>query len=579
MLKRRLNYILKTNFSKRRMCSIVEREILETDILIVGGGPAGLASAIKLAQLCKEKDQNLDITVVEKGEEIGSHILSGNCFESSSLDELIPDWKKREDCPIKTKVTKDIFKILLNENRSLNIPEFLLPKNINNHDNYIISLSQLCRWLSKEAEELGVNIFTGFSAKKLYFEKNNQNEDEICGIITSDLGLNKKGEKKENFQAGNIIKAKQTIFAEGCRGSLTEEIIKRFNLRNSKHQHYGLGLKEVWEIDVSKNKFFSPGIVQHTVLWPTDQDVYSGSFMYHMAPNYIHFGFVVGLDYKNPYLNPYEEFQKLKNHPDIKKYLEHGQCISYGARTLNEGGFFSLPKLTFPGGLLVGCSAGMLNVAKIKGTHNAIKSGILAAESIFENINLLSEKREIDCYQKKFNKSSIYKELYETRNFHGGFKYGFLFGLLHGGIISFLKGREFWNFFPKKKDSETTLKTSQVKRIDYSNNKKDGKLTFDILDNLSRSGTNHEHDQPIHLIVKDNLKPNISLLEYDGPEQRFCPAKVYEFIDSGKKENEKILQINAQNCLHCKCCSIKMIDEYIEWTVPEGGDGPKYSIL
>ena len=563
-----------------------EREVLETDILIVGGGPAGLSTAIKLAQLAKLNDKTIDITLIDKGEEIGSHILSGNCFEASSLNELIPDWKEREDCPVKTKVSQDKFQIFLNESKSIEIPQFLLPKSIKNHDNYVISLSQLCKWLGKEAEELGVNIFTGFSANQFYSEKCEKTKKEIIkGIITSELGIGKKGNKKDSFQPGNIIKAKQTILAEGCRGSLSERAIKQFELRDENiHQHYGLGLKEVWEVDLSKNSTFQPGLVQHSVYWPTDLNTYSGSFMYHMEPNFIHVGLVVGLNYKNPYLNPYEEFQKLKIHPEIKKYLKDAQCISYGARALNEGGYYALPKLTFPGGMMVGCSAGMLNVAKIKGTHNAIKSGILAAETIFnslsDNIEDL-EGKELIAYQKKFNSSEIKKELYQTRNFHGGFKYGIIPGLIHGAILSLLKGKEFWTLIPKGKDSQKTEIASKHKKIDYSSVKKDGVLTFDILENLSRSGTNHDHDQPIHLVVKDKTKPILSLEKYAAPEERFCPARVYEFVEVSNEEGkiEKQLQINAQNCLHCKCCSIKMVDEYIDWNVPEGGGGPKYTIL
>lgn len=580
------NVLLKKSFSNT---STIEREVIETDVLIVGGGPAGLSTAIKLAQMCKEKSVNLDITIVEKGENIGSHILSGNCFESKALNQLIPNWQEKPNF-LNTEVTEDKFKVLISENYSINIPSFLLPKSINNHGNRIISLSSLCSFLGKEAEELGVNIFTGFSAKEILYESNYVN-----GVVLNDFGISKDGKQKDSFQAGSIIKSKQTIFAEGCRGNLSEQIISKYNLRvNNVPQHYGLGLKEVWEIDVEKNKNFKPGLVQHTTYWPSDTKTYAGSFMYHQSPNLIHVGYVVGLDYKNPYINPYEEFQTFKTHKDIKKYFDHGTCISYGARTLNEGGFYSLPKLTFPGGMLVGCSAGMLNVAKIKGAHNAIKSGILSAESIFESLfnkssstttesNLIEKEKEnligkeLTLYQDKFNKSEIFKELYESRNFQGGFKYGLFFGMLHGFIINLLKGKEFWKFVSYKKDSEKTMEKSNFQPKIYA--KKDGKLTFDILENLSRSGTNHEHDQPSHLVIKkDKISSPIKSLEkFGAPEERFCPAKVYEFVDDGN--NGKKLQINAQNCLHCKCCSIKMIDEYIDWTVPEGSGGPKYTIM
>lgn len=576
------NSIVKSFCEKKN----IEREVIETDILIIGGGPAGLSTAIRLAQICKENEINLDITIVEKGENIGSHILSGNCFEVKALDKLIPNWREKPNFP-NTDVTEDKFKILLSEKYSINVPSFLLPKSINNHGNKIISLSSLCSFLGKEAEELGVNIFTGFSAKEILYESNYVN-----GVVLNDFGISKNGKQKDSFQAGSIIKSKQTVFAEGCRGSLSEQIISKYDLRvNNIPQHYGLGLKEVWEIDTEKNKNFKPGLVQHTTYWPSDTKTYAGSFMYHQSPNLIHVGYVVGLDYKNPYINPYEEFQTFKTHKDVKKYFENGTCISYGARTLNEGGYYSLPKLTFPGGMLVGCSAGMLNVAKIKGAHNAIKSGILCAESIiqslyykkfikssdFENEKEKLKGSEITLYQQNFNNSEIYKELYESRNFQGGFKYGLFFGMIHGFIINLIKGREFWKFISYNKDSEKFLEKSKFKPKVYA--KKDGKLTFDILENLSRSGTNHEHDQPSHLIIKkDKLNsPAISLEKYGAPEERFCPAKVYEFVDDGN--NGKKLQINAQNCLHCKCCSIKMIDEYIDWTVPEGSGGPKYTIM
>lgn len=563
----------------RRFCNI-ERETLDTDILIVGGGPAGLATAIRLAQLNKENNKAFDITVIDKGEEIGSHILSGNCFEIGALDQLIPNWKEL-DAPIQTKVSNDVFKILINEKSSFQVPSFLIPKSLSNHGNYIISLSMLTKWLSGQAEELGINIFTGFSGKSIKYAKDkSSNEDFVEGVITNDFGIDKSGKQKDSFQPGNFIKAKHTVLAEGCRGSLTETVIKKYGLRVNE-QHYGLGLKEVWEVDLSKNKNFEPGLVQHTTLWPVDSKTYCGSFMYHMEPNLIHIGLVVGLDYKNPYLNPYEEFQKLKTHPDIKKYLEHSECISYGARALNEGGFYALPKLSFPGGLMVGCAAGMLDVAKIKGAHNAIKSGILAAESIFSSlVESQDEGKRLESYDIAFKKSQIYEDLFKSRNVHGAFsKGGMYFGLFHGFLSNLLNGKEPWSFVPKGKDSEKTGLAIEYKKIDYP--KKDGKITFDLLENLSRSGTNHDHDQPIHLKVKDINLPKVSYEQYGAPEERFCPAKVYEFVDDTNEEGKtsKKLQINAQNCLHCKCCSIKMVNEYIEWTVPEGKGGPKYTIL
>ena len=546
-----------------------DREELETDVVIVGGGPSGLATAIKLKQLAKANNKEIDVTIVEKGAEIGSHILSGNVFESSVMAELIPDWVEK-GAPISTKVTKDKF-LILTQNSSISIPQILLPKDTHNIGNHIVSLSEVCRWLGKEAEELGVNVFTGFSANDIIF---NKETNRIEGIMTNDFGIGKNGEKKENFQAGVNIKAKYTVLAEGARGSISEKVLDKFNLRTCPSK-YGIGLKEVWEVP-ENHPHFSPGLVQHSVLWPLTQKEYGGSFLYHMSPNLIHIGFVVGLDYKNPYINPYEEFQKFKTHKEIRKFLEGGRCISYGARTMNSSGFYSIPKMAFPGGLFVGCSAGLLNVSKIKGAHNAIRSGIIAAQTINEVI--INNKKDIGkLYESNFRKSPIYAELYRSRNFKGGYKSGLFSGMIHSFLINLSKGKEFWSLKPTKKDSECTQKKSDHKPIEYP--KHDGKLTFDLLENLARSGTNHEGDQPSHLKIKPNLKlSNLkSLNEYGAPEEKFCPAKVYEFIKNEK--GEPVLQINAQNCLHCKCCSIKMVDEYIDWTVPEGSGGPKYNLM
>jgi len=549
------------------------REEIETDVLIVGGGPGGLATAIKLQQLSQKHNKQLDITIVEKGSEIGSHIISGNCFETHALSDLIPNWKEK-GAPIETEVKKDKF-LILTKNGSFSIPEFLLPDGIHNRGNYIISLSQLCRWLGKEAEELGVNIFTGFAGNDLFYD---DEKKIVQGIITNDFGIAKDGKKKASFQPGNVIKSKITVLAEGCRGSLTERAIEKFNLR-SHPQHYGIGLKEVWEVPENHPHFF-PGLVQHTVAWPLDIKTYGGSFMYHMKPNIIHLGFVVGLDYANPHLNPYEEFQKFKTHKDVRKYLEGARCIEYGSRCLNEGGYYSIPKLSFPGGVLVGDSAGFLNVSKIKGTHNAITSGILAAETIFEEICLKENTnygQNLNKYEEKIRKSKINEELFLSRNFQGGFSKNLFFGLIHGFFTSLIKGKEFWEFKSKKSDSQYYNKASNSKKIEYP--KHDGVLTFDLLENLARSGTNHDHDQPSHLrIKKDKLdSPMKSYKEYAAPEERFCPAKVYEFVKDDKDQPK--LQINAQNCLHCKCCSIKMVDEYIDWNVPQGGEGPKYNLM
>jgi len=575
LYRKSLGYRLFPSLKLKNFCEII-REEMETDVLIVGAGPAGLSTAIRLAQLCKQNNKTIDITILEKGSEVGSHILSGNVFQASALQELFPDWKER-GAPLTTEVSKDQFLILM-ENSSFSIPEILFPTSIHNKGNYVISLSQLTRWLGKQAEDLGVNIFTGQGGSKLIY---NKDDNSIEGVITNDFGIDKKGNRKSNFTPGIQIKAKCTVFSEGCRGNLTEEIIKRFNLKGETHQTYGLGIKEVWEIDPEKNKNFKLGLVQHTVYWPLDSKTYGGSFMYHMDNNIIHIGMVIGLDYKNPYLNPYEEFQRFKTHKEIRKYLENGKCIEYGARSLNEGGYYAIPKVSFNGGLIVGCGAGFLNVAKVKGTHNAMKSGILAAEGIYENYckngDQLNYGEKHSNYEENLKKSNIIKELYESRNFKGGFEIGGLFfGLFHGLLTSLFKGKEFWKFITKHVDSKSTEKKDKHKKIDYP--KHDGVLTFDLLENLSRSGTNHDHDQPPHLRVKDNGESSLkSYKEYGGPEERFCPARVYEFVADDK--NEVKLQINAQNCVHCKCCSIKMIEEYIDWTVPEGGGGPKYNLM
>jgi electron-transferring-flavoprotein dehydrogenase len=548
-----------------------QRDVIETDVLIVGGGPAGLATAIKLKQLAKQFNKEIDVSVVEKGSEIGAHILSGNTFQPDGLTELISNWKEK-GAPVETEVTQDKV-VILTKNSSFSIPQMFIPKNSKNHGNYVISLSQLCRWLGKEAEELGVNLFTGFAANEILY-----NNGHVEGIITNDFGISKTGKKKDNYQAGCIIKAKQTVLAEGCRGSLTERVIAKYNLRKNP-QHYAIGIKEVWEVPEG-HPHFTPGLVQHSVWWPLDVKTYGGSFMYHMKPNIIHAGMVVSLDYENPYLNPYEEFQKWKTHKAIRKYFEGAKCIGYGSRCINEGGYYSIPTLNFPGGVLVGDCAGFLNVSKIKGTHNALHSGIIAAQSIFDDI-VLKDRNDygynLESYDKKMKVSKVMDEMYQSRNFQGAFRNGLFFGMFHAFVTSFFRGKEFWEFKPFKRDTDHTKKGKEGKPIEYP--KHDGVLTFDLLENLARSGTNHDHDQPSHLKVKPEFaeSPLKSYNEYAAVEERYCPAKVYEFIKDEKGQPK--LQINAQNCLHCKCCSIKSIDEYIDWNVPQGGEGPKYTIM
>lgn len=537
---------------------------MEYDVVVVGAGPAGLSAAIRLKQL----NEGMSVCVVEKGAQVGSHILSGNCFEPRALNELIPDWKEK-GAPLDQAVTDDKF-YFLTEKGSFPCPT---PPSLNNHGNYIISLGALTSWMGEQATALGVEIYPGFSASEVLFGDNG----EVQGIATSDMGVGKNGEKKDTFTRGMELKGKQTLFSEGCRGSLSEQLMRRFNLReNCDPQTYGLGLKEVWEIDPKKCQ---PGLVQHTIGWPVkDIHTWQGTFMYHLAPNKILIGMVVGLDYKNPYLNPYNEFQQLKTHPLVSEVLQGGKCISYGARALNEGGFQSIPKLTFPGGALVGCSAGFLNVPKIKGSHTAMKSGMLAAEAVFEQMQN-GDVAGVECanYETKVKESWIYQELKQVRNIHPSMKYGGLpFFAAYSGLELFItKGRVPWTFHNNKEDWEKTEKASEHKPIEYP--KPDGKLTFDLLTNLARSGTNHEGDQPTHLTIKPDqarAPADVSLAEYDGPEGRFCPAKVYEFVK--EPSGEAKLVINAQNCLHCKTCDIKTPANYIKWTVPEGGGGPAY---
>lgn len=539
------------------------REVVDCDVAIVGAGPAGLSAAIRLKQINPE----IEVCVVEKAAEVGAHILSGNCFEPRALNELLPDWKNM-DSPIKTPVTEDEFWVLT-EKRGLKVPQFLVPKPLHNEGNFIISLSETVRWLGAHAESLGVNIYPGFAASELLTDPSGC----VQGIATGDFGISKSGEKKDSFQPGIEIRAKQTMIAEGCRGSLSGDLIKRFKLtdyfdgdRKVKQQHYGLGIKEVWKVDP---EYFKSGLVIHTVNWPLDSSTQGGGFLYHEMPGFLHVGLIVSLDYKNPYINPYKEFQRFKTHPVIRKYLEKGECIGYGARTVNKGGFDAVPKLTFPGGMLIGCSAGFLNPVKIKGTHTAMKSGMLAAEAVAEALRLNeAEGTEIFKYYENYRNSWIWEELQRVRGVSEGFKKNFWFGMTHAFIsYNLLGGSSMFNF-KDVPDSQSTGLAKDHKKIEYP--KPDGILTFDLLTSVSRTGTNHESDQPSHLKIKEGMeqKPtDLSLRNFDGPEQRFCPAGVYEFVE-GK------LQINAQNCIHCKTCDIKTPSEYIKWTTPEGTGGP-----
>ena len=535
------------------------REIMEYDVVIVGAGPSGLSTAIKLKQLSKDANKDLSVCVVEKGSEVGAHILSGAVIETKALDELIPDWKTK-DCPLKTKANHDKF-LYLTETKSYQLPT---PPQMHNKGNYIISLSDFTKWLAEQAELLEVEIYPGFSASEVLFNE----QDKVIGIATCDMGRLKDGSEGPNFEQGIELHAKQTVFSEGCRGHLGKILIKKFKLDiESSPQTYGIGIKELWEITPEKSK---PGSILHTTGWPLKSDTYGGSFLYHLDKNKISIGFVVGLDYKNPYLSPYMEFQRFKHHPEIKKILKGGRRINYGARALNEGGIQSLPKLTFPGGMLTGCEAGFLNVPKIKGTHLAMKSGMIAADAIFENIG---KKEEVDNYQNLIKKSWLWSELYSVRNIRPSFKWGFWKAIVYSAIDTYIfRGKAPWTLDHYGTDHQSLENKSKHEKINYP--KPDNVISFDRLTNVSFSGTNHEENQPCHLTLKNEAVPiNINLELYDNPETRYCPAGVYEIVMS---DNKPKLQINAQNCVHCKTCDIKDPTQNINWVTPQGGGGPNY---
>ena len=543
----------------------VEREKMDMDIVIVGAGPAGLSAAIQLKKLSIKQDCEISVCVVEKGSEVGAHILSGAVLESRALDELIPDWENRE-APLNTPVTSE--KILfLSETKERKIPSIFLPPAMHNKGNYIISLGNFCRWLANQAEELGVEIYPGFAASEVLYN----NDGAVIGIATGDMGVQADGSEGPNFERGMELHAKYTFFSEGCRGHLGKQLKNKFNLEdNVQIQTYGIGIKELWEIDPAKHH---PGFVLHTAGWPLDNDTYGGSFSYHLENNQLAIGFVVGLDYQNPYLSPYEEFQKFKTHPSIKPMLEGGKRVAYGARALNEGGHQCLPKLHFPGGLLIGCDAGTLNMPKIKGTHTAMKSGMLAAETAFDAIQNNRSNDDLSDFNLKFRGSWAGKELYAARNVRPSFKWGLLAGTIYTGFDQiFMRGKAPWTLKHHDPDHLQLKKAADCTPIDYP--KPDGKITFDKLTNVSFSATNHEENQPCHLQLKDKSIPtSVNLAQYDGPEARFCPAGVYEYVE--EQEGPR-LQINAQNCVHCKTCDIKDPSQNIEWVTPEGGGGPNY---
>ena len=544
----------------------ITREKMNYDLVIVGAGPSGLSAAINFKKLCKKNGKDLSVCVVEKGSEVGAHILSGAILEPRALNELFEDWKTDEDCPVKVQVKKESLKFLT-ETNSYEIPGIFTPSVMHNKGNFIISLGNFCKWLAKKAEDLGVEIYPGFSASELLIDN-----DKLNGIITGDLGLDKNGERGPNFQPGIEIHSKYTLFAEGCRGHLGKRLINKFKLRqNSQHQTYGIGLKELWEV---KPENSNPGEVFHSIGWPLDNETYGGAFLYHLDKNLVSFGFVIGLDYKNPHLSPYEEFQRFKLHPKIKKIFEGGRRISYGARALNEGGFQSLPKLSFPGGAILGCDAGTLNTPKIKGTHTAMKSGMIASDLVFKELVSDSQNNEISNLNNSFMNSWAGQELKNARNVRPSFKYGLKIGMILSGIDQIIfRGKAPWTFKHAEEDHLALKKKDEAKIIKYP--KPDGKITFDRLTNVSFTSTYHEENQPCHLKLNDEKLPiSNNLLLYDSPEQRYCPAGVYEILyDSGSPK----LNINSQNCIHCKTCDIKDPLQNINWITPEGGGGPNYT--
>jgi electron-transferring-flavoprotein dehydrogenase len=542
------------------------REAMEYDVVIVGGGPAGLSAAIRLKQLAAEQGREVSVCVLEKGGELGAHILSGAVMDPRALDELFPNWKEL-GAPLNTAVTEDRV-LFLTETKAYATPHFMVPKALTNHGNYVISLANVVRWLGQQAEALGVEIFPGFPAAEILYN----DDGSVKGVATGNMGVNRHGEPTDAFQLGMELHAKYTMFAEGSRGHLGKQLMAKYDLNKGKDpQTYGIGIKELWEIDPSLHK---PGLVIHTAGWPLDNSTYGGSFLYHLENNQVAVGFVVGLSYQNPYLSPYEEFQRYKTHPEIRKFFEGGKRISYGARAITAGGLQSLPKTVFPGGALIGCDAGFLNTSRIKGSHAAIKTGMLAADAAFAALGESRQHDELSSYPAAFEQSWLHEELHVARNFKPWMSKGLVLGTIMTGIDQILfKGKAPWTLHHQHADHECLRPASDFKPIAYP--KPDGKLTFDRLSSVFISNTNHAEDQPVHLTLKDPTIPvDVNLAKYAGPEQRYCPAGVYEFVktDEGKDR----LQINAQNCVHCKTCDIKDPTQNIVWVTPEGGGGPNY---
>jgi len=548
-------------------------------VVIVGGGPAGLSAAIRLKQLAAGSQREVSVCVLEKGSEIGAHILSGAVIDPKAINELIPDWPAL-GAPLKTPVTEDRF-MMLTAGKAYFAPSWLLPPLMSNHGNYIISLGNLCRWLAQHAESLGVEVYAGFAAAEILYDTQ-QPGGAVVGVATGDMGIARDGTHKPEFQPGMELRSRYTLFAEGCRGSLSQELMSRFNLRDGiDPQKYGIGIKELWQIAPENHR---PGLVLHSQGWPLDTATGGGSFLYHFEDRQVAVGFVVHLNYENPHLSPYDEFQRFKTHPAIRGTFEGAKRLSYGARAINEGGLQSVPQLAFRGGALIGCAAGFVNLPRIKGSHNAMKTGMLAAEAAF---GALREERRHDvlvAYPEMFRRSWVYEDLYKVRNVKPGLKWGLWGGTLHGGVHMWLNDLGLgalvpWTLRHTKADNESLKPAAEMPQIDYP--KYDGVLTFDKLSSVFVSNTNHEENQPSHLQLRDPAIPvAVNLALYDGPEQRYCPAGVYEFIaDENSKSGGKRLQINAQNCVHCKTCDIQDPYQIITWVPPEGGGGPNYEAM